>query len=126
MKKLLLATAVALFGASAANASQLFDVWYQGDFSCKLAGSRDMLTLSFKHDLQTLAVTAKARLSSWSGNVKGTNFYRKGDYLHFYVPVAGGQANIQLQRKHRGFKRRVTYTGKYVYNGKSWQLTCTR
>ena len=141
MKKLLLATVVALCGADAAYASQYVAPWFEGDFSCKITGSNDMLTLSIKTDSvpntqcngdkcstsgYRMIVKPQARLSSWPGGYKGTNEYHTDNYIHFYVKFNNGDLLVTLQKSHRGFKHRVAYAGTYIRNGKTWQFTCTR
>ena len=128
IKKLLLAGVLALLGATQADAGFSARQWYEGMFTCKIAGSPDLL--------EAYITTQQGELTGWGHLTKSPSkppvdhVQPRGDTVSFYFD-SNPRGYVELHRHrlhygpHRGRYSNIL-TGKLVMKGKHYDLSCTR
>jgi hypothetical protein len=131
MKKLLLATVLALGATDAAYASLTVPQWYEGVYRCTLRGSSDTFYASVRlnqvwdtdcdgdtcRGRYKTVLNTSGKLSSWSRSHSGEYVYRTDRVISFHLP-SNPRTYVEISRgSYLSF-------GKYVQNGRSWAMTC--
>lgn len=139
MKKLLLATVLALGAFDAAYASQYQTPWYEGQYFCDIEGSKDRLGI--KYTTKSVPNThcdgdrcsingykvqrfASVRMSGWNRAYDGMFVVDHDTYITFYF--IDNQRFVRLDKPRRYGRHYLPARGTYASGGKNWNITCRK
>lgn len=139
MKKMLLATVLALGAVDTAYASQFISPWYEGQYFCDIQGSKDRLGIKFTIESvrntscngdrctssgYKLKRHASIRMTGWSRAYSGEFVVDHGSYITFYF--IDNKRFVRLNKPLRVGMHRLPARGVYTSGGKTWNISCRK
>jgi hypothetical protein len=139
MKKLLLATLLALGVTDAAYASQFVRPWFEGQYYCKFTNAGGYFNVRFSTKVvanpptckngycstngYSQKISASVFLNLWVKPYWADKVITGSDYVRLYMDAADGRLHVRLTKPNRGGKVQGVYiSGK----GKAYPLVCTK